>query len=258
MARPMTAQSHDVAPPVRVVADAAAGAELALQELRAVVAPGRRPLISFATGATFRPLLARLQEEIDAGRIDPNAFVGTHLDEYLGFRPDQPGGMVHELGESCPALLRKLRDGSFLPVPSDGTDEALAAHVARLQRAGGVRLQFLGIGRNGHLAFNEPGTAVDVGFHTTTLAASTREDARPRFRPAEPPTRAATAGLGSILKAERLVLLAFGAGKAAAVTAMLRGPIGPDCPASAVRLHRNTLVVLDPAAAAGLGQHASA
>lgn len=238
-----------------MVRNAAEGAELALQELRLLLERerGRRPLVSFATGATYAPLLRRLAEEIGGGAVRTDAFLATHLDEYLGFAPDRRGGMVHELGQHCPPLLAMLRQGSFLPVPCDGAAASLGQHEARLRRAGGVRLQFLGIGRNGHLAFNEPGTAFDLGFHVTELAATTRDDARARFLPDEPPTRAATAGIASILAAERLVLLAFGRGKAPAVRAMLQGEVGPACPASALRRHANALVVLDPEAAAELG-----
>jgi glucosamine-6-phosphate deaminase len=130
---------------------------------------------------------------------------------------------------------------------------AIAAHAERLQLAGGVALQFVGIGRNAHLAFNEPGTPFDVGFHTATLSAATRDDARARFAPDEPPRRAVTSGLATILAARRIVLCAFGAAKAPAVQSMLHGEVSPACPASVLRRHGNVLVVLDRAAAAGLG-----
>ena len=127
-----------------------------------------------------------------------------------------------------------------------------------MQRAGGVKLQFLGIGRNGHVAFNEPGAPIDSGFHVTTLAESTRRDAAPTFVPDEPPRRAVTAGLQSILGAERIVLCAFGSDKADAVRAMLHDESSERCPASALRDHPNALVLLDPAAASSLDTPASA
>jgi glucosamine-6-phosphate deaminase len=240
------------APEVRVLVDAAAAVPILLDALRASLGPGRRPLLGFATGSTFTTLLRALHGEIASGRIAPEAFTATHLDEYVGFAPDRVGGMVHELGIACPALLAMLARGTFFPVPHDGAAAALRAHEERLQRAGGVRLQLLGIGRNGHLAFNEPGTPFDRGLHIATLAPATRDDARVRFAPAEPPTHAVTSGIATILAAERLVLCAFGAAKADAVAAMLRDPIGPACPATAVRQHPHGLVLLDRAAAAGL------
>lgn len=243
-------------PEVRILPSAAAAVPLLLDEVRRVVA-ARAGLLGFATGGTFTAFLQALAVELQQGRIAADALRATHLDEYLGFAPDRAGGMVHELGTHCPPLLAMLARGTFFPVPHDGTPASLRAHEERLQRAGGVQLQLLGIGRNGHLAFNEPGTPFDRGFHQTTLAATTRDDARARFAPHEPPTQAVTSGLASILQARRLVLCAFGAAKAPAVRAMLRGEVGPACPATAVRRHADVLVLLDRDAARDLGAAAT-
>lgn len=251
----MTAQ--DRAPEVRVFADAAAAVDVLLGEVRAALGRRARPLLGFATGGTFHPFFARFAAELQQGAIDERAFVATHLDEYLGFPPDRRGGMVHELVSQCPPFGSMLVHGTMVPVPHDGDPERLRAHEERLQRLGGLELQLLGIGRNGHLAFNEPGTAFELGFHRTDLAESTRQDARARFSPEEPPQRAATAGIASILAARRLVLCAFGAAKAPAVRRMLRDPVGVACPATALRRHGNSLVLLDRAAAADSGLDAA-
>ena len=254
----MAAPPRPDAPVVRILPSAAAATELALAELRALPAGPARALVSFASGATFTPMLQWLHGEVVAGRVRLDRLVGTHLDEYLGVRPDQRGGMLHELCTACPSLFGMLRRGAFVPVPGVGDADRLAAHEQRLLQLGGVQLQYLGVGRNGHLAFNEPGTAFDRGFHVTELAASTREDARIRCQPEPVPTHAVTAGIASILAARRLVLCAFGAPKAAAVRAMLEGEISPQCPASAVRLHGNALVLLDRDAASALRRAAVA
>ena len=242
--------TSDRPPNVRVFADAAEATLSVLHEVLAAIARRPSPLLGFATGGTHRALLQRLAAEFEQGRLAEGSFVATHLDEYLGYPPERRGGMVHELVTVCPPLQDLLARGTLVPVPHDGDDASLRRHEERLQRLGGVELQLLGIGRNGHVAFNEPGVAFDLGFHVATLAEATRDDARARFLPDEPPRRAATAGIASILAARRLVLCAFGATKAAAVRAMLEGPIGPSCPASCVRLHGDALVVLDRAAAA--------
>lgn len=246
------------APQVRILPTAADAVPLLLDELRRTVAKERMPLLGFATGGTFTAMLNAFGQELSSGGIDPASFVATHLDEYLGFAPDRRGGMVHELCEACPPLRDLLSRGTFLPVPHDGGEQGLAAHDARLARAGGVQLQFLGIGRNGHLAFNEPGTPFDSGFHVTTLAETTRDDARKRFAPDEPPLQAATSGIDTILRSKRLVLCAFGSTKAQAVRAMLQGPVTPACPATVVRRHADVLVLLDRAAASGLDAAAAA
>jgi glucosamine-6-phosphate deaminase len=237
-------------PRIVLLSGAADATELLLEELRRTVQAHTRPLVCFATGNTFTAMLERLADAIVFGRLDGREFTATHLDEYLGFPPTRPGGMVHELVTHCPPLGEMLRASTFLPVPCDGSQGALVSHDVDLDRLGGVKLQLLGIGRNGHLAFNEPGTPFSSGFHMTELAETTRDDARSRFAPDEPPRVAATSGLATILRAERLVLCAFGSNKAEAVRQMLEGPIDPACPASLIRKHRNVTVYLDHAAAA--------
>lgn len=239
-------------PSVRILNHAAEAVPLLLAEVETLAARPGRPLLGFATGGTFTAFFRALADELATKRLDASRLVATHLDEYLGFGPERFGGMVHELCEGCPPLRDWLARGAFVPVPHDGAPASIAAHEARLCALGGVQLQFLGIGRNGHLAFNEPGTPFDSGFHVTQLAETTRHDARARFAPDEPPTQAVTSGLATILGAKRLVLCAFGAAKAPAVKAMLQGPIDPACPASLLRRHGDAHVLLDPAAAAEL------
>jgi glucosamine-6-phosphate deaminase len=239
-------------PSNRILNHASEAVPLLLAEVRTLAARPGRPLLGFATGGTFTAFFRALADELAQGRLDASRLVATHLDEYLGFGPERFGGMVHELCDGCPPLREWLPRGAFFPVPNDGTSASIAAHEAKLQGLGGVQLQFLGIGRNGHLAFNEPATPFDSGFHVTELAETTRNDARARFAPQEPPTRAVTSGLVTILAAKRLVLCAFGAAKAPAVRAMLQGPIDPTCPASLLRRHPDAHVLLDKDAAAGL------
>ena len=230
---------------IRVLEHASASVDVLLEEFRQVVAEQEQPLISFATGATYTRMLEGLAQQMDEGRVDWRAFHATHLDEYLHYPVDRVGGMVHELVAACPPLQQMVEQGSFVPVPHDGSLDALVDHQQALADLGGVRLQLLGIGRNGHLAFNEPGTALDSTFHVTRLSAVTRRDAQARFGEEAVPERAASAGLASIMAADRLVLCAFGENKAPAVAAMLEGEVGPDCPASVLRRHPNVVVLLD-------------
>lgn len=247
---PRAMQHERSEPAVQIVESAEAAVPILLAELRRAIAAARTPLVGFATGATFRAFLGALAVELEADRL-PRSFVATHLDEYVGFPPERRLGMVHELFAACPPLGAMHRAGAFVPVPHVEDGKVIAAHEARLRAMGGVQLQFVGIGRNGHLGFNEPGTPFDSTFHTTELAATTRDDARARFAPDEPPRRAVTSGLATIRSARRVVMCAFGAAKAAAVRAMLTAEPSVACPASALRTHRDLAVVLDHAAAAG-------
>ncbi len=111
-------------------------------------------------------------------------------------------------------------------------------------------MQVLGIGGNGHIGFNEPGSPLDSGTRLITLDERTRQDNARFFAGlAQVPTQAVTQGIGTILRARRLVLLAFGAQKAAALAAALAGPVTPLLPASALQLHPDVIVLADPGAA---------
>ena len=224
----------------------------ALAELVNEVGTVPAPLVCFATGSTFAAFYPAIAAAVAAGRLDLGRAIVTHLDEYLDHAPTSPHGMVHEIVSGCPPLAALLERGRFWPVPNSGAAAELRAHEARLSAAGEIGLMFLGIGRNGHIAFNEPGTAFELGFHRTALATTTREDSRPRFAPAEPPHEAVTAGPKTILRARRIVLVATGARKAQAIRAMLEGPIEIGCPASVLRLHERVTVLLDRAAASAL------
>ncbi|MER1997811.1 MAG: glucosamine-6-phosphate deaminase, partial [Arthrobacter sp.] len=139
----------------------------------------------------------------------------------------------------------------------DGTaaDPELAAadYEAAIRAAGGIDVQVLGIGSNGHLAFNEPGSALDSRTRVVELTASTRE-ANARFFPSlrDVPAQALTQGLGTIREARSLVLLASGTGKAEAIAAALTGPVTPDVPASVLQLHPDVTVLLTGGAEAAL------
>lgn len=237
---------------VRTFATASEANAAALAELTREVRTQQEPVICFATGSTYAPIYAAIDAAVATGALELQKVIATHLDEYLEHEPETENGMVHEIVTRCPPLARLLARGRFWAVPSSGDPQLLRGHEARLATIGGISLVFLGIGRNGHIAFNEPGTPFEVGFHRTKLAETTREDARSRFAPKEPPREAVTAGLRTILGARRIVLVATGAGKAQAVRAMLEGPVTVSCPASALRQHGAVTVLLDAAAASAL------
>jgi glucosamine-6-phosphate deaminase len=148
-------------------------------------------------------------------------------------------------------------DRRLVAVP-DGSaadlDAAASAYEAGIDAIGGGDLQILGIGHNGHIGFNEPGSPHDSPTRVVDLAEETRE-ANARFFDGDidrVPRQAMTQGIGTILKARSIVLLAFGSGKAEAVARALEGPIGEASPASALRRHADVTILLDKAAASSL------
>jgi glucosamine-6-phosphate deaminase len=210
-------------------------------------------VLGLATGATMRPVyahLARLHREGALSFAQATAFA---LDEYLGLPPDHPGSFATELHDVFTS--RVDIDHSLVHLPrGDAPDPEAEArrYEAAIAAAGGIDLQLLGIGRNGHLAFNEPKSDFTSRTRVATLAEETRAANAAAFPQGEVPLRAITMGLGTILEARVCVLLATGAGKAEAIARMVDGIPGPDSPASALRYHRAATVVLDAAAAARL------
>jgi glucosamine-6-phosphate deaminase len=150
----------------------------------------------------------------------------------------------------------------FIHVP-DGMVTDIEAHCAwyerEIERWGGIDVQVLGIGANGHLAFNEPGSSLGSRTRVKTLTRQTREDNARFFGTLEEvPRYAITMGIGTIMEARELVLLASGEGKAEAIVAAVEGPLTAMVPASIVQMHPRAFVIVDRAAASGLrGEYSS-
>lgn len=232
------------------VPDAASATEMVLALVIETLGSSAEPSFGLATGGTFQEFFRRVVQLENAGRLDLRHATFTHLDEYVGLGPESAGGMVHELNE---VLFGKLRRGvkRFSPAPATAADPA-AAQAELLDTHPGIDLQLLGIGRNGHVAFNEPGTPFHHRTHVTDLAADTIDANAARFPDGNHPRQALTMGPAAILETRRAVLVATGAGKADAVRAMLEDPVSPACPASIMRLHPDATIIIDDAAAAAL------
>lgn len=217
-------------------------------------------VLGLATGSTPASTwraLARRREEIDLSRM--TAFA---LDEYLDIADDHPERYqaVIEREVTAPLGLR----GEQVRVPGDCGKDTMAPqrYEEAIRRAGGIDLQVLGIGRNGHIAFNEPGSPWDSRCRITELSAQTRRDnARFFDAPDQVPAYCITQGIGTILEAREVLLLAYGSAKADALRAALEGPATTSVPASALRSHPRVTVIADRAAAAQLstpwGDHSS-
>ncbi|WP_345473217.1 glucosamine-6-phosphate deaminase [Glutamicibacter ectropisis] len=218
---------------------------------------GTTPVLGLATGSSPLGLYGELARAVKEGRADFSRAQGFALDEYIGI-PD-----THELSYRQ-TLINEVCQVIGLPEQDLHTPQGIADSVQAIEAAardydqaiataGGIHVQILGIGSNGHLGFNEPGSALRSRTRIKRLAAKTRQDNARFFDGIEHvPTHCVTQGLGTILEAGRLVLVATGAGKAEAVTACVEGPLTASCPASVLQLHPDAVLVLDEEAAAGL------
>ena len=223
---------------------------IAADAIRALVTATPDAVLGLATGSTPLTTWAAL----GSSGLDLSRVRGFALDEYVGLPAGHPESyrsvitreVVEPLGLT-PSLVRVPGDDGG-PLSGAG-----ARYEADIEAAGGVDLQILGIGRTGHIGFNEPGSSLASLTRVKTLTRETRAD-NARYFPSvdDVPTHCITQGLGTILRARHLVLLAFGSAKAAAVAAALEGPVSASTPGSVVQLHPKVTVIVDEAAGAQL------
>nr|WP_217499792.1 glucosamine-6-phosphate deaminase [Curtobacterium flaccumfaciens] len=227
---------------------------VAAAKIASVVAKKPSAVIGLATGSSPQGIYTDLQRRVQTGEISFAEARGFALDEYVGIPLEHPESYAAVIARDVVAPLGF--DASRVRVP-DGraADLEFAAkeYDAAIRAAGGIDVQILGIGANGHIGFNEPTSSFASRTRIKTLAPSTR-DANARFfdSPEQVPTHCMTQGLGTILEARELVLVAQGPSKAAAVAAAIEGPLSSFVPGSALQLHEHATVVVDEEAAAGL------
>ncbi|MDX1649804.1 MAG: glucosamine-6-phosphate deaminase [Myxococcota bacterium] len=236
----------------------ASASEVVARAARAVAEVlGARPgaVLGLAAGRTMEPVyaaLARLHRENGLSLATARAFL---LDEYLELDRDDPRRLRAEVERALVGPTDLPGDALEAPDPRAADPAAEAArYEAAVREAGGVDLQLLGIGANGHLGFNEPGAALLGRTRVQVLAEATLAANRTALEAGggRPPRAAITQGLGTLLAARRLVLVATGSAKAQAVAEAVEGPLAARVPASVLQLHPDALLLVDEAAAAGL------
>lgn len=212
-------------------------------------------VIGFATGDTPIGLykeLIRLHRE--AG-LDFSKITTFNLDEYVGLSPEHPMSYHFFMWEN---LFKHINiDPRFVHVPqgmSDDVDAFCEWYEEKIRSVGGLDIQILGIGSNGHIAFNEPGSSLGSRTRIKKLTGKTRKDNARFFNNQleDVPQYAITMGVGTIMDARKLVLLASGKGKADAIHATVEGPITAIVPATIVQMHRNAVLIIDKDAASKL------
>jgi len=212
-------------------------------------------VLGLPTGRTPVAAYAELRRMHAAGEADFARATTFNLDEFAGIPPSHPGSfrmfMERHLfhGINVPPGRIQFLDGA-----APDLDAECERYEAAIDAAGGIDLLLAGIGANGHIGFNEPGDVLMARTHRVRLADSTRRDNAALFGgdPAQVPREALSMGLGTMLKAGAIVLVATGARKAACVERAVRGPVSTERPASFLQLHRHVELYLDRAAATDL------
>lgn len=213
-------------------------------------------VLGLATGGTMEPVYARLVGMLEQSPVDLSRLTTFNLDEYIGLSASHTQSYRYYMGQHLFDKLSLPRESVHLP---DGTaediDAACRAYSTAIQASGGLDLQLLGIGSNGHIGFNEPHTDFTCRTHAIALSEQTRRDNGRFFSDqSEVPTHALTLGIQDILEAEEIMLVATGPKKAGIMAELYHSGVDEALPASALKQHHNVIVVMDSEAAALLPQ----
>lgn len=214
------------------------------------VKESEKPVLGLATGSTPEGLYKILVEKYKQGEIDFSNTVTFNLDEYIGLPDDDPQSYHYFMNENLFKHINIPTENTHVPSGmAEDVQQECRDYESLIQSTGKIDLQILGIGKNGHIGFNEPGTAFDSRTHIVDLDETTIQ-ANARFFDSidDVPTKAITMGIGTILESKEILMIISGEGKQEAVTKLLQGEISEDFPASALHKHPNTTVIIDEAA----------
>lgn len=240
---------------VVITPDPAAASLMAARFVAAQVRRNPQSVLGLATGSTpvklYEALILMHREQ----GLDLSKCTSFNLDEYVGLGPDHPASYRQFMEQHLFHAIDMPREKIHIP---DGLATDIPAHCAAYEKAitkaGGIDVQILGIGSDGHIGFNEPGSSLASRTRIKTLTELTIGDNARFFPDGKVPHHVITMGIGTILEARAILLLAFGKSKAAAVAAMVEGPITAMVPASALQLHPVVKVLVDQDAASELSR----
>lgn len=224
-------------------------ADKAFEVMKEFLKPGK--VLGLATGSTPLGLYKRMVQDHKENGTSYKEIKSFNLDEYVGLPITHPESYYAFMHRNLFDQIDILEENTHVPSGLGEDLEGQAKHYDEMIDKDPVDIQLLGIGSDGHIAFNEPGTPFDSGTHITDLAESTIKDNARFFDNdmSKVPTKSVTQGIGTIMKAKNIILIATGANKAQAVKDMIEGPIDVACPASILQKHPNVTVFVDEPAA---------
>ena len=229
---------------VVVVEDQVAGGKEAFDIIKKELAAGLK-VIGLPTGSTPE----QMYKELRASNLDFSDVVAINLDEYIGLDPTHEQSYHHFMNEK----LYSVKEFKETHMPNGLASEEETSRYDEVIENNPIDLQFLGIGTNAHLGFNEPGSPLDGLTAKVDLAEETIEANKRFFESADDvPRQAYSMGLGSIMSADKIVLIAYGENKAEAIANAINGPVIEDVPASILQKHKDVTFILDEAAASKL------
>ncbi len=210
-------------------------------------------VLGLATGSTPVGTYEELIRRYEQGDLDFSRVHSINLDEYRGLAGDNDQSYRYFMNTHLFDSINIDKKNTYVPDGLEPDSEKACRDYEEIIKAhGGVDLQILGLGHNGHIGFNEPGSTFEKETHCVTLSETTRQ-ANARFFSSmdEVPTEAYTMGIGSIMQAKKIIVIVTGEGKREIVKKAFQGPITPDVQASVLQLHNDVILVGDEAALAG-------
>ena len=203
-------------------------------------------VLGFATGASPVETYKRIIESYEKGQISLKDITTFNLDEYCGLSHDNENSYYYFMKDN---LFGKtdvdFEKVNFLSGLNGDVDEECKQYQNKIESAGGIDIQLLGVGRNGHIGFNEPSDKFTDGPFKVKLTQSTIDANIKYFENGDMPHYALTMGIGDIMRAKKILLIATGEAKAEAVYAMVKGEVSPSCPASILQNHPDATIFID-------------
>lgn len=205
-------------------------------------------VLGFATGRTMLGVYRNLIEANQKGRISFARITSFNLDEYIGFSQEDPISFHSYMQKNLFKHIDIKPENVFIPSsqPQDIKQEC-QEYENLIQAKGGIDLQLLGIGREGHIGYNEPSSSLKARTRVKTLTDVTLRD---NFGTKDGPRFAITMGIGTIMEAKEIILVALGEEKAQVIAETVEGPVTASCPASALQFHPKVKIILDEEASA--------
>ena len=229
-------------------------ARMAAEEYRKLLNENPHCVLGLATGSTPEMLYEELVALCKAGKLSFKDVTTYNLDEYVGLDGSHPQSYRYFMDSHLFNLVDIDKTRTHVPCGIGVTDEMAAHYDDEIKQAGGVDLQLLGIGHDGHIGFNEPGAAFELGTHCVHLTKETIEANKRFFDNNEDlvPKEAYTMGIKTIMQARKVLMVANGVGKADIIKKAFFGPVTPEVPASILQMHPDFTLVLDAEAASKL------
>lgn len=204
-------------------------------------------VLGLATGSTPVGAYGYLKKWYSQGILDFSEIKSVNLDEYKGLGPEDEQGYYYFMNQNLFKDINIKAENTFIPNGlEEDSSKVCAEYENTIKEAGGIDLQLLGLGHNGHIGFNEPADDFKASCHCVSLAESTIEANQRFFEKAEDvPRKAYTMGIGTIMKARKILMLVSGKEKAEILNQVVNGPVVPGVPASVLKLHPDVTIVAD-------------